>query len=61
MSQKQGFLVKEGGRWKTWKKRYFVLKNGMLYYSKKQDGGTIGSIDMKSSGNIAEVQYKKKS
>jgi len=60
MSQKQGFLVKEGGRWKTWKKRYFVLKNGMLYYSKKQDGGTIGSIDMKSSGNIAEVQYKKK-
>jgi len=58
---KQGFLVKEGGRWKTWKKRYFVLKNGILYYSKKQDGGHIGIIDLKISNNIGDIQYKKKS
>jgi len=57
---KQGFLVKEGGRWKTWKKRYFVLKNGILYYSKKQDGGHIGIIDLKISNNIGDIQYKKK-
>ena len=27
-----GFLRKEGGRFKTWKKRYFILANNYLYY-----------------------------
>lgn len=36
MADKAGFLTKEGGRWKSWKKRWFVLKNDLIYYSKKQ-------------------------
>eukprot|EP00116_Pleurobrachia_bachei_P017261 sb/3477523/ len=29
---KRGYLVKEGGKRKTWKKRYFVLTDNCLYY-----------------------------
>jgi hypothetical protein len=36
MADKAGFLVKEGGKFKTWKKRWFVLKNNVIYYSKSQ-------------------------
>ena len=36
MADKQGFLTKEGGSIKTWKKRWCVLKNGVLHYSKRQ-------------------------
>ena len=36
MAQKAGFLTKEGGGIKTWKKRWCVLKNGALHYSKNQ-------------------------
>ncbi|EGG23719.1 hypothetical protein DFA_05853 [Cavenderia fasciculata] len=34
MADKQGFLTKEGGSIKTWKKRWMVLKDGKIYYSK---------------------------
>ncbi len=44
MSVKQGFLTKEGGSIKTWKKRYFVMKNGALIYSKKADTSNLGTI-----------------
>lgn len=31
----EGYLLKQGQKWKTWKKRWFVLKkNGELYYKK---------------------------
>ena len=34
---KQGFLVKRGGRVRTWKKRLFVLdSNGLSYYKTEQ-------------------------
>jgi len=36
MAQKAGFLTKEGGSIKTWKKRWCVLKNGALHYSKNK-------------------------
>ncbi len=36
MADKQGFLTKEGGSIKTWKKRWCVLKRGSIYYSKNQ-------------------------
>lgn len=42
MADKTGFLVKEGGKFKTWKKRWFVLKNGVIYYSKKEVCNAIG-------------------
>jgi len=28
----QGWLTKQGGRIKTWKRRWFVLKDGCMYY-----------------------------
>ena len=28
----QGFIYKEGGNYKSWKRRYAVLKDGCLYY-----------------------------
>ena len=34
--EKSGHLTKLGGKLKTWKKRWFVLKNGVLTYWKSQ-------------------------
>ncbi|EFA81611.1 protein serine/threonine kinase [Heterostelium album PN500] len=33
---KEGFLVKEGHVIRSWKKRYFILKDGLIYYFKHQ-------------------------
>jgi len=46
MADKQGFLVKEGGNIKTWKKRWTVLKANTLFYCKKQNGTELGIIDL---------------
>lgn len=34
--KKTGWLVKEGAKWKNWKKRFFVLDNGIITYKKNQ-------------------------
>jgi hypothetical protein len=57
---KRGFLVKEGGSWKSWKKRYFVLKDGQLHYSQKPSKGSLGTIDLRTAKRIEPVEYKKK-
>jgi len=44
MADKTGYLVKEGGKFKTWKKRWMVLKNNVIYYSKKQNSGELGIV-----------------
>lgn len=36
MAEKEGFLTKEGGGFKSWKKRWFVLKGGDLAYYKNK-------------------------
>jgi len=37
---KQGFLVKQGGRVKSWRKRLFVLNtDGLSYYKTEQVKG----------------------
>ena len=28
----EGWLIKQGGTWKTWKRRWFVLNDSCLYY-----------------------------
>jgi len=46
MADRQGFLVKEGGKIKTWKKRWCVLKINQFYYCKKQNGTELGIIHL---------------
>ena len=42
-----GFLTKQGGRNKTWKKRWFVLKAKYLFYFKtKQDENPVGIMSL---------------
>ena len=36
MPRFSGELVKQGGHWKSWNKRYFVLHDGTLYYFKNK-------------------------
>ncbi|CAL4101039.1 unnamed protein product [Meganyctiphanes norvegica] len=45
--EKSGYLTKLGGKLKTWKKRYFILKDGTLTYWKSQ-----GDIHRKPAGQI---------
>lgn len=47
----KGFLTKEGGSWKTWKRRYFILKkNGtMNYYEDKSMAKLKGSVIVKDA------------
>lgn len=61
MADKAGYLVKEGGKFKTWKKRWFVLKNNVIYYSKKQNSGELGIIRLHGvSPQQVQVCTKKK-
>ncbi|XP_070500154.1 uncharacterized protein CG43867 isoform X4 [Chironomus tepperi] len=46
--EKTGHLVKLGGKLKTWRKRWFVLKNGTLMYWKSQH-----DINKKAQGEIS--------
>ena len=37
MDQKtSGWLIKEGGSWKSWKRRWFELEDTTLYYYKDE-------------------------
>ncbi|XP_064490249.1 uncharacterized protein CG43867-like isoform X2 [Ornithodoros turicata] len=46
--EKSGYLTKLGGKLKTWKRRWFVLKNGALRYYKSQC-----DVNRKPQGQIA--------
>ncbi|KAK0096586.1 hypothetical protein PV326_005047 [Microctonus aethiopoides] len=46
--EKTGHLAKLGGKLKTWRKRWFVLKNGTLIYWKNQN-----DVNRKPQGQIA--------
>jgi len=60
MADRQGFLVKEGGNIKTWRKRWCVLKAGSMLYHKKQDGDKLGIIPLSTVSMVRTSQYKKK-
>ncbi|KAM9959051.1 hypothetical protein ACTFIR_000102 [Dictyostelium discoideum] len=60
MADKQGFLIKEGGSIKTWKKRWCVLKNNSIFYSKNASSGELGIIHLKGVSSISISSRKKK-
>lgn len=61
MAEKAGFLTKCGGSIKTWKRRWCVLKNGAVHYSKNQKSQDLGIIPLKQAGNIrVSDAWKKK-
>eukprot|EP01090_Pellita_catalonica_P000583 TRINITY_DN10400_c0_g1_i1.p1 TRINITY_DN10400_c0_g1~~TRINITY_DN10400_c0_g1_i1.p1 ORF type:complete len:1254 (-),score=228.12 TRINITY_DN10400_c0_g1_i1:58-3819(-) len=46
---KKGFLTKQGGRYKNWKKRYFILSHNCLYYFKnKEDKEPCGIVPLEN-------------
>jgi len=47
--QKEGFLVKQGGVVKSWKRRWFVLKDNLYYYRKRGDKQPIRAILLRSA------------
>lgn len=58
---KDGYLTKQGGAIKTWKKRYFVLKDRTLYYYKTpKDQMFTGKLELEGSSQIREEPQKKK-
>lgn len=56
-AEKKGYLTKQGGRVKTWKKRWFVLANNNLYYfkSREQEKNPCGWIPLENLKIIAET------
>ncbi|EGC35230.1 hypothetical protein DICPUDRAFT_152431 [Dictyostelium purpureum] len=59
MADIQGYLVKQGGSIKTWKKRWCVLKNGSIFYSKKANSGELGIIHLKCVSSVVASTKKK--
>lgn len=58
---KQGWLEKEGGTYKSWKKRWTVLTHPQtLTYYKKKGGEKMGTVSLKGCGPIQECSYKNK-
>jgi hypothetical protein len=58
---KDGYLTKQGGSIKTWKRRYFILKDRTLYYFKTpKDMIFTGKIDLEPHSLVKEEQGKKK-
>lgn len=42
--EKHGYLFKQGGHVKSWKRRYFVLRDRQLYYYKNEEGFERGEL-----------------
>jgi len=59
-ASKSGYMVKQGGRIKTWKRRWFVLNDGCLYYFKaKGDSEPLGIIPLENL-QVNKTDSKKK-
>jgi len=55
-----GWMTKQGGSWKSWKKRWFVLKSTSLYYFKTQaDGDVTGVIPLTQESFVKKEAVKK--
>jgi hypothetical protein len=62
--EREGWLVKQGGRIKTWKRRYCILTGSCLYYFKDMNvgpsvggyGGAAAAINSEGSGSDSNSQ-----
>jgi hypothetical protein len=43
---REGYLRKQGKKFKTWKKRYFILHQKKLQYYTERNGSLIGTIEL---------------
>lgn len=60
-ADKEGFLTKQGGSIKTWKRRWFVLKNKRLFYFKtRNDTEATGVIELETDSFVRDEKDKKK-
>jgi len=58
---KDGYLTKQGGHIKTWKKRWCVLKDGTIFYfTSPKDTTPKGTIDLEKTSKITETNLTKK-
>eukprot|EP01091_Cochliopodium_minus_P015909 TRINITY_DN578_c0_g1_i1.p1 TRINITY_DN578_c0_g1~~TRINITY_DN578_c0_g1_i1.p1 ORF type:complete len:468 (-),score=183.20 TRINITY_DN578_c0_g1_i1:143-1546(-) len=62
--KKCGWLMKEGGGWKSWKKRWFVLKGGNIHYAKNEreheKGKDQGVINLEDATYIKPTNQRPK-
>ena len=50
LSMEKGWMTKQGGRVKTWKRRWFVLSNNVVYYFKQpEDKEPLGIIPLETT------------
>lgn len=50
---KTGYLFKQGGGYRNWKKRYFVLEDSTLcYYTKEGEAAAKGTIDLATGRGV---------
>jgi hypothetical protein len=60
-SVKEGWLTKQGGERKNWKKRWFLLQDNILYYfADQKDEFSKGSIPLGKVTQIQRHEHKKK-
>eukprot|EP01121_Diplochlamys_sp_Union-15-3_P009003 TRINITY_DN2429_c0_g1_i1.p1 TRINITY_DN2429_c0_g1~~TRINITY_DN2429_c0_g1_i1.p1 ORF type:complete len:466 (+),score=94.61 TRINITY_DN2429_c0_g1_i1:120-1517(+) len=58
---KAGYLVKEGGRFKSWKKRWCVIEGDLInYYRKDTKKEKCGSVNLRVASKIQSVEYRNK-
>eukprot|EP01087_Luapelamoeba_hula_P008724 TRINITY_DN2202_c0_g1_i1.p1 TRINITY_DN2202_c0_g1~~TRINITY_DN2202_c0_g1_i1.p1 ORF type:complete len:248 (-),score=43.17 TRINITY_DN2202_c0_g1_i1:76-819(-) len=55
--EKQGWLTKQGGNYKTWKRRWFVLRNyQLMYYGRKQAKASAKPAGLIHFKNIDDIE-----
>ena len=57
---KEGWLTKQGGKIKTWKKRWFALEGTVLSYAEKQGKKLKGSMDLSHATSVEHAPDCKK-